>query len=483
MITPHDRQDCRLDWLRGPGAWRPEATEDKAVRIGWEKRIGAVILAVMVAVVAGIAPTMAQPKASRIQFIRDAEIEHSIRQMAQPLFAAAGVDSQAVSIVLVRDDELNAFVAGGMNLFIHTGLLLKTEDAGQLMGVLAHEIGHIAGGHLLRGKEAMEGASAEAILAMLLGAAAAAGTRNPGAAAAIMLGGQEMAMRSLMAFSRTQEASADQAALSYLEHAGLSAKGMLTFLETLQGQELMPEPRQSQFVRTHPLTRDRVDTVRRATERSSHTGKPPPPALQEQHRRMVAKLRGFLQPSLALTRYRADDNIIAARYGRAVALYQRGEIKPALALIDGLLAAEPKNPFFHELKGQVLLENGRVPESIAPYRRSVELRPDSPLLRQSLAHALLESGDNKGVDEAIRNLEVAMRHDHASSSGWRLLAAAYGRKQNNGMVAYALAEEALASGDRLTARTQAERARRLLPANSPGWLRAQDIDAVTQKKE
>lgn len=436
------------------------------------------ILGVLAAGWVGIAAGPAPAQERRLQFIRDAEIEHIIRSYAAPIFEVAGLDGEAVTIALVNDRTLNAFVAGGMNLFVHTGLLLATETPDQLIGVIAHETGHIAGGHLVRTRDAIEGASAQAILSALLGIGTIIATGRGDAAVAVMSGGQEIARRSLLSYSRAQESAADQAALTYLDKAGMSAEGLLRFLERLADQELLPASQQDPFIRTHPLTQDRISAVRHHVETSPHTGKPLPAAFHEMHRRMQAKLLGFLHPQTALRRFWADDTSVAARYGRAIALYRQSDLAGALPLIDALIAEEPDNPFFHELKGQMLFEHGRIGEALEPYRRAVELMPDSALLRAELAHALIETNDPARLDEALEHLQVSTRLDRRSPFAWRLMATAWGRKGNEGMAAYALAEEALARGDKELARAQAEKAEALLPAGSPGWLRAQDIRTV-----
>lgn len=443
------------------------------------RKPGTIIVLLCVLVLALAEPVMAQQR--RLSFIRDAEIEHTIRTFAGPIFAAAGINGDSVSIALVKDNSLNAFVAGGMNLFLHTGLLMETQTPDQLIGVIAHEVGHIAGGHLVRSRDAMEGAAATAILSTLLGIGAAIATGEAGAGAAVMSGGQEMARRGYLAFSRTQESAADQAALSYLDQAGLSAEGMLAFLERLGDQELLPENQQVEFVRTHPLTRDRIEAVRFHVERSPFSDATVPPEYEEMHRRMHAKLLGFIQPQIALRRFRDDDSV-SGRYGLAIALFQRGELARAVPLVEALIEEEPDNPFFHELKGQMLFENGRIAEAVPPYRRAVALLPKSALLQTALAHALLESGDDTQLDTAIEHLQTSVGLERRSPFTWRLLATAWGRKGNEGMIAYALAEEALARGDRGIAKAQAERAENLLPAGSPGWLRAQDIRVAAETR-
>jgi len=438
----------------------------------------AIIVVILPLTIGG--PVLAAGSGKNPSFIRDAEIENGIRTMATPIFVAAGIDPDSVQIAIINEAQVNAFVAGGQNLFLYTGLLRRTENASELIGVIAHETGHIAGGHLIRGHDAMAEASVEAIVAMVLGVGAAVLSGNTNAGIATALSGQEFARRSLLAFSRGQESAADQAALSYLDNVGWSAAGMAAFLDKLADQELMPADRRVEYIRTHPLTRDRVEAVQRALDRSPNRNHPVPEAFEQLHRRIRAKLDGFIQPAAALRRYSPNDPDLVARYARAIALYRQGTIKEALPAIDNLIAAEPNNPFFHELKGQVLLENRRVSDAIAPYRRAVELLPRSGLLRLSLAQAYLESGQPGLVDAAARELDAARHQESRSSHLWRLMAEAWGRKGNQGMTAYALAEEALARGDPRLALAQSTRAERMLPKGSPGWLRSQDIKAVAE---
>jgi predicted Zn-dependent protease len=411
----------------------------------------------------------------RLQFLRDAETEHIIRIMSRPIFEAAGIDPDAVQIVLVSDPSLNAFVAGGQNIFLHTGLLLQAEDPLQLLGVIAHETGHIAGGHLIRMRDAIDGASAQALLALLLGVGAAIASGQGGAAMGSAIGGAEMARRSLLSFNRGQENAADQAGLLYMEKAGLSARGMLTFLEYLSGEEGRIQTAQAEYTRTHPLTQDRIDAVRHFVERSRNSDRQLPPEILEQHRRMRAKLMAYLQPALALRRYPESDQSIVARYARAYAHYRRNELPRALRVTDELIAAEPRNPFFHELKGQMLFENGRVAEAVEPYRQAVTLFPASPLLQTAYAHALLESQTNEALPAAVSALEASLRIEPRSSETWRLLAIAYNRQGDTGRTAYATAESALSRGDVAAARVWADRAMAQLPRGTPAWLRAQDI--------
>lgn len=410
-----------------------------------------------------------------MQLLSDAETDHIIRAMAGPIFQAAGIDPGAVRILLVNDGTLNAFVSGGQNIFLHTGLILEADPL-QLLGVIAHETGHISGGHLVRGKDAMDNAMLSSLIGLGLGVVGGLAAGKADAALGGALLGQQLAQRSFLAFSRTQEASADQAGLSYLNRAGISAEGMLTFLEKLDHENpVLNNDRDVGYRLTHPLTRERIEFLRQSVAQSPHTGKPLAEKWRDAHARLQAKLFAFLEPGRALARYRADDHSVAARYGRAYAHFRRGDIAAAMPLVDGLIREEPKNAYFQEMKGDLLLQTGRAADAAAPYRAAIALAPDAVSIRVSLAHALLETNDPRVADEAIRNLNVASKTQGQASFLWRLMARAWTLKGNDGMVAYAAAEEAFASGDRGRARVMAERALKLLPTGSPGWLRAQDI--------
>lgn len=417
--------------------------------------------------------------AQSFSVIRDVEMEQYLHDFGEPIWRAAGINPDSVHVVIVNDPVLNAFVAGGMNIFIHTGLLQATDNVDQLIGVIAHETGHIAGGHLVRGTAAMKQASAEAILSMILGTAAAIASGNPQAGAAVVTGGQSLAQRSILSFSRSQESSADAAGLSFLDRAKISSRGLLQFLEKLSDQELLPVDRQVEYARTHPLTRDRIDAVRYHTEKSGLADVPDDKILEQKHERLKAKLIGYLMPDAALLRFAENDARANARYARIIAHYRKGDTDKALKLLEKLLQEEPQNPFLYELKGQILFEDGRVRDAVSSYQKAVALLPDAGLLQAAYGHVLLETQDPKLLDDAIGYLNKSLKTEPREPRTWRFLATAWGRKgdgqKEEGMVAYSLAEESLARGDVGNARKWADRALQLLPKTAPAALRAQDI--------
>lgn len=413
--------------------------------------------------------------------IRDTEIESYIRKMATPIFQQAGLNPDDVRLAIIGDPAINAFVAGGQNIFLFTGLILDTQDIGELLGVIAHETGHITGGHLVRTRQNMESASMESILSTLAGIAAGVAAGDAGAGMATIAAGQHLAVTNFLRHSRTYESSADQAGLSFLEGAGYSAAGNARFLARLAHQEMLPELQRSQYMLTHPLSRQRLETVENFVARSRVGAKPYPESFQTMHARIKAKIRGFTFPHQALHDY-ADKTDWPSRYGYAIGLYRTGKMNDALKLLKTLEKEQPKDPYVVELQGQILFENGRIAESIAYYERAVAMAPDAGLMRIALAHAYLETRQDKNLALAIDQLNRAKRTENRTPLLYRWLATAYGRQGNQGQAKLALAEEALLKRDNGFAIAQAQAAEKLLPKDhQAGRQRARDIIQLAQQ--
>lgn len=423
-----------------------------------------------------------QAWSQRFALIRDAEIEASIRELAAPLLRASGLPVESVRIHLVRDDRLNAFVAGGLQIFIYTGLLQRAETPNQLAGVLAHEIGHIEGGHLARTREELRGATATQILATILGVAAAVASGDARVGSAVIAGGQQAAVRNFLQYSRTQESSADQAALRLLDATRQSARGLKEFLEILGGQEVLPESHQDPYMRTHPFSRDRTDALRVHLERSRYSDVVDTPASIAAHARMRAKLAGFLDPvHRVLSAYPESDQSLPATYARAVAFHRQGNTNAANAALDRLLEMKPNDPFFWELKGQILFERGDNEGAIAAYRRAVQESGREPLIVFEYARAVVARGEPGEVKEVIPFLERAVSREDDSGSGWRLLGTAFGKTGQMGEASLALAESEWRFGNAELTALQAHRAQQELKRGSPGWIRAEDLRLAAER--
>ncbi len=418
------------------------------------------------------------PKAQlgSLNFIRDAEIENTISALAAPLFQAAGLAPSSVHIVLVQDKALNAFVAGGKNIFLFTGLILKSESPDTLRGVIAHETGHIQGGHLIRTRIAMEEASKLATITSILGVLAAIGSGRSDVGKAAIIGGSEVGKRTFLKHSRTQESAADQAALHLMDSTGRSSAPLMKFLEKLEDQELLSSQYQDPYLQTHPLSRERIETMRAHVEKSIHSAKVPDQQEQLRFERMIAKLYAFDKPfDTVMRRYPQSDRSFAARYSRAIAYYRKPDMNNALPIIDGLIAENPADPYLYELKGQMLFENARPAESMAAYRRALELAPSEELIARELGRVELEMGDPALLDDAIGHFRTALAASPQSAFTWRQLGIAYGRKGDMAMSSLALAEAELRKGRKSEADRLARRALKDLPKGSKAEFQALDI--------
>lgn len=421
---------------------------------------------------------MASP-ARAFGLIRDAEIERLMADYAKPLLLAAGLEPERIGIALVNDKSLNAFVANGQNMYIFTGLILEAEEPNMVIGVIAHEIGHITGGHLARGGEARQRAQGPAIIATILGLGSIlAGAGDLGMA--LIAGGQQFALRSFLTYSRGQEAAADNTALQLLEATGQSPQGIIGMMDHLANQEILSEAYQDPYARSHPMSRDRVNAYIQGAKNSAYFNAKDPAALVARHKMAQAKIYGFLdRPSTTLRRYKGDETQ-PGRYARAVALYRQGRRQAAIALVDGLIAEMPRNPYLYELKGQIYYETGHAAKGIAPYEKSVALLPNEPLLRIGLATCQLGVGatggeENRAINEAaIANLRRALREDPGNSTAFFQLSKGFGQLGQTAMAQWALAEYYAGVGSPEAA-MHAQRALKGLPKGSVEYVRAIDI--------
>ena len=413
--------------------------------------------------------------------IRDTEIENMLYEWMNPLLEVNDMPKDSVKIIIVQSPDINAFVAGGKNIFIYTGLLEKSENPEEVIGVLAHELGHIVGGHLIRSRQAIEQASYEMILGTLLGIGAAIVTGDGGAAAVLSAGASEMAKRKFLSFSRVQESSADQSAIKTLKESNIPVSGLKSFMEKLKHEDLLPEDKQSEYSRTHPLTGNRVEAISAAIaqEKEGHSKKSISKEWHDQHARMKSKLIGYIRPEYVDWVYDDRDHSIYADYARSIAFYRQNKIEESLDIIDKLMRREVGNPYFIELKAQILMDYGRVKEAAELYRKASLIIPDSTLIRTSLAHALIEQvGNNNDIDkleEAIINLEYSIKKDPKSTRNHRLIATAYGKIGNDNMAQLHLAEEAYLQGRYQYAIKKATIASSTMKKETKEWVRSQDI--------
>lgn len=431
------------------------------------------------AVAAAALLAAAQPVQAQ-SILRDTETEAFFHDMSRPLIEAARLDPRSIRILLIGDRSINAFVAEGQNVFFHAGLIEAADNVNQVEGVMAHELGHIAGGDIIRSEDAMKGATGITLLSLLLGIAAiAAGAGEAGTG--ILAAGQQAALGKFLAFSRTQESEADQAGAAYLEAACISGRGSLDFFRKLQNQEFrLAIPQTDGYARTHPLTGERIRFLTERYEASPCWDQPSRPEIEARFQRVRAKLIGYIgDPVQTLRLYPPSDTSEPARLARTYAFHKQSLTDRALAEVDALLAARPDDPYAHELRGQVLLEAGRPREAIASLRRAHEMTR-SPLIASMLGHALVATEEPEALAEAKQVLRAAIARDNQNPFAWYQLGIVYDREGDQARAALASAERFNLSGAPGPAFASARTAVAGLPEGSPDWLRAQDILLVSQ---
>jgi predicted Zn-dependent protease len=421
------------------------------------------------------------PQAMAQQILRDAETEALFNEISAPLVEAAGLDPRNVQVLLINDPEINAFVAGGQIVWVHSGLVAKADNVNQLQGVIAHELGHIEGGHIVRFGEGVKVATGITLLSLLLGAAAmAAGGGEAGMG--IMAAGQQAAMGKFLAFSRNQESSADLAGARYLSKAGISGKGSIAFFKELQNQEFrLAIPQTDGYARTHPLSGERMAVLNEVYQKDPAWDKPVDPELEARFQRVKAKLVGFVSDSgQTLRQYPESDTSLPARYARAYAWHKSAYPDKALQEVRGLLAGASDDPYFLELEGQVLLESGRPKEAIPPLRRAVAETGSQPLIAALLGHALVATENDDNLAEAERVLKSAVNKDRDNPFAWYQLGVVYARQGDTARAALATAERYQMTGQPELALRSAEAAMVGIKQGTPDWLRAQDISMVAR---
>src|SRR6202790_5099967 len=418
--------------------------------------------------------------------LRDTEAEQLLREYTRPILRAAGLEKQNIQIVIINDSAFNAFVADGRRIFVNYGAIMQSETPNQIIGVLAHETGHLAGGHLAKMREQLAQAQTQMIIAMLLGAGAmVAGARGGGnsglanAGAAAVAGPQEMIRRTLISYVRQQEENADRAGVRFLTATSQSPRGMYETFKRFTNESLFAARGADPYLQSHPMPAERVAALEGLARSSPYWDKKDDPALQLRHDMMRAKISAFMErQDTVYRRYPLSNDSLPARYAHAISTYLHGDLRTALGMIDALIQVQPNNAYFYELRGQALLEGGKPAEAIAPLRKAVQLSNNAPLIEMLLGQALVATNNKAYTEDAIAILRAAVARETEAPLGYTQLAMAYGRKGDYAEADLASAQAAYLRGDNKTARDLASRAKTRFAVGTPGWVKADDIVAA-----
>ena len=443
------------------------------------------LTALMTAVALAVAPMAAMAQQNKgPPVLRDTETEQLLREYTRPILRAAGLEKQNIQMVIINQGVFNAFVADGRRIFVNYGAIMQSETPNQIIGVMAHETGHLAGGHLAKMREQMAQAQTQMIIAMLLGAGAmVAGAQGGGgnsglanAGAAMFSAPGEIIRRNLLSYVRQQEENADKAGVKFLNATGQSARGMYETFKRFTDESLFAARGSDPYVQSHPMPAQRVAALEELARSSPYWDKKDDPALQLRHDMVRAKISAFMErQETVYRRYPLSNNSLPARYAHAISTYLHGDLRSALAQIDALIQQQPNNPYFYEVRGQALLEGGKPQEAIAPLRKAVALSNNAPLIEMLLGQALVATGNNAYTDEAIAILRAAVARETEAPIGYMQLAMAYGRKGDYAQADLASAQAAYLRGDSKTARDLASRAKTRFAIGTPGWVKADDI--------
>lgn len=407
--------------------------------------------------------------------IRDAEIERTLQSAARPLLQKAGLPVSSTNILIVNDRSMNAFVAGGNNIFINAGLVMRLKSVEMLQAVIAHEIGHITGGHGSQRAASSASAQSAAGIGIILGVITAV-SGNPQAGAALTVGTADAVQRSILSNTRSQEASADQSGARYMAASGIDPAAAIEVLDLFRGQELLSTRNIDPYAQTHPLSSERISRLRGYVAAYRPKDSAQPPDIDYWYGRSVAKFRGFLDtPKSTLKRYPASDDSEAALLARAIAYHRLPNPSKAAAAIDRLIERRPNDAFYHELKGQFLLESGKAAASVTAYRKAAALAPDEALIQSGLGRALLATDTAANNKAALGILQKSYARDSRDGATLYNLALAYARDGQGGMASVITAERYALASDFKQATIHAERAKQVLPQGSSGWLKADDI--------
>ncbi|MEH6756474.1 MAG: M48 family metalloprotease [Parasphingorhabdus sp.] len=423
-----------------------------------------------------------QPVAAQ-SILRDAETEALFSDMVAPLVKVSELDAKDVDVVLINSSEINAFVAGGQRIFFYSGTIEAADSAVEIQGIMAHELGHITGGHVIRFNEGVKTATGITILSLILGAAAiAAGAGDAGAG--ILAAGQQAATGKFLAFSRIQERSADSAGARYLSGAGITGRGSIDFFKKLQNYEFrLGIPQEDSYGRTHPLSGERVTLLRDVYQADPAWDAVPDPDIERRFQRVKAKLLGFTsEPATTLRKYPESDQSIPARYARAYAWHKSAYPDRALLEVDNLLKDEPNDPYFLELRGQIMLESGRPADAIASLRKAVQLTNNQPLIASLFGHALIATEDDSHFEEAQRVLKAAVAKDNENPFAWYQLGVVYSHQGDTARAQLATAESALLQRNYSSAIRSSQIAMAGIQENTPEWIRAQDISLIAKNE-
>ena len=390
-----------------------------------------------------------------LNVIRDAETENLFKEIAIELMKGSKFDAKQISFFIDNQDYINAFVVPGQKIFLTTQLIIQSKRIDDLAGVIGHEIGHIVGGHFSKRMKITEKTSMINIISSILAAGALAVGAGP-AGTAILLGGQNLGTGKLLSFSRTQESLADQTAIRLMKKSGFSLDGMLNIFKILERNESLKKI--NPYFLTHPLSSERKKVIKlnllNQNIKEFHS-------LNAKFSLVKAKVNGFFLEEEELNILYPSLSTIESLYAFSFRNYKIGKIGDAIKLINECIKIDEENPYFYELKGQILFESGKTFESIYAFRKAKELKPDEKSFNLFLAKSLYHSKKDSFLNESIELLWNYIKNDDFPYEAWHYLGLNYGKKKKFDLSSYALAEKYLLVNEFKNAKIHIKRVKKI----------------------
>lgn len=431
------------------------------------------LLAIIIPILSTEAKTSEEQKP--ISYIRDDEIEKFLKDISSSIFSAAGLDPDSIKIIIVNDSSINAFVSGGQKLFIHTGLINEADDVSGLIGVIAHETGHIKGAHVIQKDQNIKEANIGSIAGYVLGLGTVLAGAPPEAGMAIGSAGQNIAARNFLSYSREYENAADTVALTVLKEINISPKGLIEILRRLQAKQKISGDISDPYLLTHPVSEERINYIQTFIRDNPGVDKTVPQDLENRFKMVKAKVMGFLSDPDKTRAYYQGQTGKDAIYARAIAFHKEAKFAESSVLVDQLISSEPENPYFNELKAQFLFEKGDIEQSIEQYRKVLALLGNSALIRLKLSESLLATNSQKNWQEATGQLKAALAQEPRNITTLEKLGIAYGKLNKLGDSYLYLAESAVISENRINAKKYLALAEQNIDKKSQNEVKLNDL--------
>ena len=418
--------------------------------------------------------------------IRDAEIEYFLYKVILTVSDGYFRNTQPFQPVLISNNEYNAFVTGSNKIFINTGLINKSKSINEIQGVLAHEIGHLILNHSSSRSINTSNLSKYSKFATIAGIALSAGGKlDSNSALGLILGTQDIAIKSAFQFSRIQEQQADKYALDTFRKKKISLTGLENLLLRLSQREVSTNNSVVGYYRSHPFSKQRLEQLKKYKSSNYISNKNNEDIYINNFNISLDYIKNKIRaygsdPFEILNKKDNNNNIFFANYSRIIAYKKTGEYEPAIDTLKVLQNKYPDYPFYYELAGDIYFSKGSYNKSIREYKKALNNLNEKyiyadDLIKFSLVKSYLQTNKAQDLKESIQILEQMLHNSPKWKLLWRLLAKSSGKLGQKGITYIALAEESLLKKNFIKAKKYVDLALKQKTITNSYKLRGLDI--------